>query len=348
MKNIFRQSGVLDTHSTHNTFFKASVKLTAYYSAGVFLVLTLFSVFVYVLFIQNLSFDTDDGGYVVVTERHRPANDEEINKTVGARERLLSVLLMTDFVALLIIVIVSYLLSRATLRPIEESYMRQKRFVSDAAHELRTPLSVMKAGAEVLLDRKSTHEEYESFIVEALHEINYMSTMANNLLFLARRDTAQRTRPTETIDISTACEQHVSFMKSYATSRNVALTGACEASLQVRGRGVDVERLIMNLIKNAVDYNVSGGTVTVSLAKQGEKVVLEVLDTGIGIAPADIPHIFERFYKADTSRDATYTEGSGLGLSMVKEIVDEMDGTITVTSNVGKGTRVHVEIPMVV
>lgn len=344
MKHTSQQSAGSATPSTHNEFSKASIRLTVYYAAGVFLVLALFSFLVYTLFVRNLEFDSDDGGYVIATQLREPLDADEAHKAEDARERLMSTLLFVDLIALLLIIIVSYLLSRATLRPIEKSYIRQKRFVSDAAHELRTPLAVMKAGAEVLVSGKPTQTEYASFVTESLNEINFMSQMTDNLLFLARRDAAPKTHLPSVVSLSHLCEHTVALMRPYALSRRVALSGTVEEDVSVRGYDVNISRLLMNVLKNAIDYNKQNGIVELSLSRRGKDVFLEVRDTGIGIAPEDMEHIFDRFYKADTSRGSGYTEGSGLGLSIVKEIVDEMHGSVSVSSDVGKGTSVKIRL----
>jgi signal transduction histidine kinase len=351
MNSTSPRSAARATFSTHNEFRRAHITLTAYYSAGVFLVLVLFSFLVYGLFIKNLAFDTDENGYVIV-EGGVPADHDdggiaESPRSTEARDRLITILLTADAVLFGCIIILSYVLARATLKPIERSYLQQKRFISDAAHELRTPLAVMKAGAEVALSGAPSQKEYRAFVEEALHEVQHMSHMTDDLLFLARTGEMRTDQPKEHVAMTALCEQTVARMQSYARDKDVTMTCTAQSGVAVFGRLPHLRRLIMNVVKNAIDYNVPHGSVTVSLSREGNTAVITVIDTGIGIPTGDLEHVFDRFYKADTSRTANHTEGSGLGLSIVKEIVDEHGGKISVASTVGKGTRIEIRLSTV-
>ncbi len=344
------RSAGLATFSTHNEFRRARIKLTTYYSAAVFLVLALFSFLVYRLFIQNLQFDLDDRNFVLVEGGQRlehPEGEAEQTTTLEIRDGLISILLIADAILLALIILLSYFLARATLKPIERAYLQQKRFISDAAHELRTPLAVMKAGAEVALSGAPTQKEYKAFVEEALQEVRHMSHMTDDLLFLARTGEMRTNTPKERVDLTALCEQTVARMQSYAKDKKVTLSCTTQKDIAVTGRLPHLRRLIMNIMKNAIDYNVPNGTVDVSLSREEHTALITVVDTGIGMQKEDLEHIFDRFYKADTSRTARHTEGSGLGLSIVKEIVDEHGGRISVESNVGKGTRIEIRLSTV-
>jgi two-component system, OmpR family, sensor histidine kinase CiaH len=244
----------------------------------------------------------------------------------------------------LVTVGVSYVLARKTLAPLQTAYKRQQRFVADAAHELRTPLAVLKAGSELLLQHNRPGIEYKEFMEESLEEIDRLITLSNDLLFLAHNTELKHCVPVPFL-ISEVCRTQCAHIRPYALKQGITLETQIEEGITLVGNTHDVARLVLNVLKNAVDYNVKGGSVRCTLARAHSSAVLTIEDTGIGIPTKDIPHIFERFYKADTSRTQKASLGSGLGLAIVKEIVDRELGTIVVTSTVGKGTVFTITFP---
>lgn len=342
MKNIFKQSGELATASSKSDFTRAVLLLTAYYTVGAFLILAVFNVIVYVLFagsIRSEEFELSEH-YPFEEERGEleEAHIEEL------QDDLASILLTSDAVIMILTLIVSYTLSRRTLMPLEDAYQKQARFIADAAHELRTPLAAMQAGSEVILRSDRTTGEYTQFLKENLEEVKRLTTLSNDLLFLARHN-----RPSaglvSRVHFSELCLKRVNAMEAYANTKGISIKSDIEDGLYVMGAGDDLVRLLDNLLKNAIDYNRPNGSVALLLQKKSGGIRLSVKDTGIGIGKNELPHIFERFYKASASRTQN-ASGTGLGLAMVKEIVEANSGSVTVQSTLGEGTVFEVLLPV--
>ena len=342
MNTILKRFAALVTNSTATNFKGAVIRLTAYYTLGVFCILFVFSVAVYNLFSQSvereLGIEHGSDEYQEMLElRNEPLLHE-------VTENLFDILVVSDIVLLFMTLIVSYMLARKTLAPLAESYQRQRQFVADAAHELRTPLSVLKAGGEVLLHGERSTLQYRQFITESQDEINRLITLSNDLLFLVRHAEG-RVRTTTSFSLSDVCATQCERLVAYATQKGVTMSHQVDAGVILVGNHDDMMRLVLNVLKNAVDYNTEGGTVTLSLKKTHNEAVLRITDTGIGIAPEDIPHIFERFFKADVARTQSPAIGSGLGLAIVKEIADAHGGTLRVTSIKSEGTTIELRVP---
>jgi signal transduction histidine kinase len=253
---------------------------------------------------------------------------------------------VSDALLLFIAVLISYLLSKKTLEPLEVAYQKQKRFVADAAHELRTPLAVMKAGGEVIIQRERSVLEYQHFLAEFSEEVERLIKLSNDLLYLANSEGGIKSALTP-ISFSDITQKQSESILLYAKLKQVVVHLEIAEGISILGQKDDVTRLVLNLLKNAVDYNKVGGTITVTLAKKGNQALLQVKDTGIGIAAKNIAPIFDRFYKADSSRTQSASVGTGLGLSIVNDIVTRHSGTIRVSSVLGQGSVFQVEIPFI-
>ncbi len=337
MKSILKQSEVSDINSKPNNFKAAVIRLTVYYSIGVFIILTIFSLLVYGLFVESISEE--------VREDEQEIEREEIFHS-EAKENLFNILLISDAILIFISIFISYFLSKKTLEPLENAYQKQKRFVADAAHELRTPLAVMKAGGEVVSQKERSLEEYQKFVLESTEEVDRLIKLSNDLLFLANNE--NNTKDVfSSISFSEIISNQCESILPYAKLKNVKFESEISEGININGKKDDVVRLVLNLLKNAVDYNKVGGTVFVSLYKKGNKAIFSVKDSGIGISGKNLPFIFERFYKADSSRTQNISSGSGLGLAIVNDIVIKHGGSINVSSVVDEGTEFKVEIPFI-
>lgn len=332
MKRISRRFVAWATDSKTEPFQKARLKLTLHYIVGMGILLAIFNFGVYGLFVSDLP----DPIEPTLTATQRQAIDK-------AGERLERALLMVDGLMIIVVSGIGYYFAGRTLRPIEVMYRRQKKFVADVAHELRTPLAVLKIGAEATLAGQSTQKDYQKLTMDSLQEVNYMATTVNDLLFLARGD-AMKTPTLARLNLTELVVKQTELMQPYAHNKDVILSQNCQAACFVRGNQMYLKRLLTNLLQNAIDYNKSSGTVTLSLTKTNHEVTLKIIDTGIGMDSSTLTHIFERFYKADQSR-TIQSSGAGLGLSIVKEIVTSHSGQIGIQSQLGRGTSVSIIFP---
>ncbi|MES2668105.1 MAG: HAMP domain-containing sensor histidine kinase [Patescibacteria group bacterium] len=249
---------------------------------------------------------------------------------------------------LLLNVIFGILIARFALWPTRNSLQFQKKFIGNIAHEIRTPLAIIKTNTEVaLFDPKLTPAVRETF-ADTVIELDRISETINNLLSF---DTLTRPRkmtfmPT---DIGRIVEETLSRHQGLADSRGVSLIARIKEVPTAYGNATALEQVVTNLVKNAVNYTPKdkGGSVTVTAgATDGQRIAITVKDTGIGIDQKDLFHIFEPFYRGDTSRARGIGTGtSGLGLAIVSEIVRLHKGAISIRSTPGIGTEIRVTLP---
>lgn len=232
---------------------------------------------------------------------------------------------------------VSCLLSHWLVRPVEESWKRQRQFVADASHELKTPLTVLLADVDILLDHPDDPIKAQRQWIEHIrNEGQRMNELVQDLLFLARGDAAGTVRPQGRADLSEICQSCVMSFEPVAYEAGLALESNIAPGVTVTGNEEELRRLTVILLDNACKYCPPGGTVTVTLST-AERTALTVHDTG-GPIPAEAqPHLFERFYRADAARNRD-RGGHGLGLSIAAAIVERHRGKISVHSAQGEGT----------
>lgn len=223
------------------------------------------------------------------------------------------------------------------LERLERSFAEMRRFTADAAHELRTPLAVIRNEAEVALRQPRSGEEYGRALENVLEETIRLSRMADELLFLCRQDAGLNPQASEPVELGSLLEEVVGNMRLVAQEKGVSLTLDAEAGGTAFGDGRQFRRVFYNLIDNAVKYTPAGGQVRVGCRQEGGDVVVTVVDTGVGITEEHLPRIFDRFYRVDPSRTGD-AAGAGLGLAICKSAVQAAGGSITVTSRVSEGT----------
>lgn len=340
MKNIFKQFVELAIPSNQSEFKKATILLTLYYTAGVIVILAIFNIMVYGLFTNNIRISEHENKERLLEKKISDEFEFEENKIIEIQDDLLNILLFSDVIIIFLAFILAYNSSKKTLSPLEIIYKKQARFVADAAHELRTPLAVIKAGSEVILRKNRTENEYIKFINESKEEIDRLTNLSNDLLFLAQNN-KKREISFSLFSFSEICKKQINIMRAYADSKKIKINESIEDNLIIKGNKDDLTRLIINLVKNAIDYNKENGEVLISLKKVHNKILLSIIDTGIGIKKEDLSLIFNRFYKADDSRTQN-SSGTGLGLSIIKEIIEEHNGNIKVDSTYGKGTTFNI------
>jgi heavy metal sensor kinase len=228
---------------------------------------------------------------------------------------------------------------------LEEAFARQKRFTSDASHELRTPLTVMQADLGLALARPRSAEEYRQTLVSMDEEVSRLSSIVNDLLMLTRLDVDPAGMPHEPValhELLTGLARHV---RAIAAERDIAVSADRLEPVTMVGDPTRLRQLFTNLLDNAVTYTQPGGRVTLRLERTRDSARISISDTGIGIAVADLPRIFERFYRAGEAR-AQNPHGTGLGLAISHSVVQAHRGEITVQSTPGAGTTFTVLLPV--
>ena len=242
--------------------------------------------------------------------------------------------------------VISLLLSSLALRPAERAWEQQRRFVADASHELKTPLTVILTNTGILLSHpEDTVAEQRKWVEYIRDEAQRMRELVEDLLFLARHDAGREPPPDQTVDLSELLWSALLPFEPVAFEQGVELESGIQGGLTVRGREDQLRRLAAIFLDNAVKYAGAQGKVRVALTR-GEKggACLTVRNTGPAIPPEHLEHLFERFYRADDSR-ARSSGGYGLGLAIAKSIVDSHRGTITVQSGAEEGTLFTVRLP---
>ena len=229
----------------------------------------------------------------------------------------------------------------AMVERVERMLETQKAFLADSSHELRRPLTVLRTNIDILRDPKLPPEERESCLQEMSTEAEAMSQLLSDLLLLSREGRQEVRRAP--VDCSSICEQAAVRLRSQDDRHELATE--IETEVRVLGDEQRLGQMVWNLLANAKQYTPRGGRIELSLQRLNGLARLEVQDTGIGISEEDLPHIFDRFYRADDAR-AIHSDGDGLGLAIVKYVVEAHDGSIKVTSRTGGGTTFIVELPL--
>jgi signal transduction histidine kinase len=245
----------------------------------------------------------------------------------------------------LIIIGVGYFLARQALIPINESWEKQEQFVSNASHEMRTPLAVVRAHAELLLHSPDhTIEQESEHIASIIRESTRMSNLVSKLLLLARTDSNQAELEFQSVILPELIGNVVTQFRPIACLKEVSLHLQADEAFEFFCDKDRIVQLLVILFDNAVKYTPAGGDVTVQVRNLVNAAQIIVQDTGIGISTSDLPHIFDRFYQADTSRSGK-ERGTGLGLAIAKWIVEKHSGSIKAHSIAGKGTVITVVLP---
>jgi signal transduction histidine kinase len=253
-------------------------------------------------------------------------------------------------VALVLVAIGGWLLARHTIAPVERNVEHMRRFMADAAHELRTPLSVVRSRAEVALQRARSGDEYVEALCAIERETERLGGIVEDLLMLARADAGERPIERRRVFLDDLTLDAAESARSMADRKAVRLEVDDFEEAAVNGDATLLRQLVLILLDNAIKFTDTGGVVRVGVRPVGPSAMLTVTDTGIGIPPEHLPHVFERFYRGDPSRTRESTnggrsEGVGLGLSIAQWIAQEHGGSIRIDSEAGQGSRVTVLFP---
>lgn len=263
----------------------------------------------------------------------------------AAQQQLLIGLTVGGSMTLVLVGVGGLWLTQLALRPVEQSYHQLMQFTADASHELRGPLTAIKASIGVMQNHP---ERFSPKDVKKLDAIGSATTqlqsLAEDLLLLARMDVERTDQPLERVSVNRCLHQVIALYGETAQAKGLDLKLREPITVAVWGTAAQFNRLFSNLVQNALHYTQTGRVVVqVSCTRRYARIQVE--DTGIGIAPEDIPHVFDRFWRADRARTRR-AGGSGLGLAIAKAITTQAGGKIWVTSQVNQGSCFHVLLPL--
>ena len=226
---------------------------------------------------------------------------------------------------------------------LQAGFDAERRFTADASHELRTPLTAIKGNIAVTLAHQRTAPEYETTLHQIQNETERLIRLASDLLFLARLDAAPLRWQPDQVNLSHLLEALIDQARIMAQEKQITLKATIPPDIYVPGMADHLIRLYLNLIDNAIKYSPVGGEITLTTTIKADEVCTTISDHGQGIAPEHLPHIFERFYRAERS----HPSGAGLGLPIAYQIARAHSGIIQIESEVDQGTRVSVSLPLI-
>lgn len=286
---------------------------------------------------RAINYKTSDGNYNQVLIN--------VDSEKDIADKFKSTLIVAIVICVILIVVASYILSKRTLKPIVASWKKQTEFVQDASHELRTPLTIIKAKQEKLLDNpNSTILDNAEDISITLKETQRLTKLVKELMELAKSDSKEIKLNKESFELDNEIKSIAKLYGEVASSQNKEMQLQLSYNDSIYADLNKLKELLVILLDNSLKYTENGDSITVKTYKKDGKVNIEVIDTGIGISKEDQEHIFERFYRAEKSRNRE-SGGMGLGLSIAYNIVTMHKGTIKIDNGVSKGTKFIIKLP---
>ena len=316
-------------------FARARVRLTLLYIGLFTLVLGTFSAIFYAAIrtILEPAFD------LAPELSNEQAAEQAYRATI---ERIGLGLIVGDVLVIGLVGIVAWVLASRTLRPIREAHVRQRRFVADASHEMRTPLAAIRATAESAADGAQTVDELRTALASIIASAERLTHLTNDLLLMARTDERLLASRPEPMDLSVAAAEALADLErvlSDATHTRLELT----PDLLVSADPDDIRRILANVLDNAVRYGGSGGSIRLATSGTEREATVAVTDDGPGIAAADLDRVFEPFYRVRA--DAGSPDGTGLGLPLARSLAERNGGRLTVESEPGAGSTFRLVLP---
>jgi two-component system sensor histidine kinase CiaH len=343
MQKEFKPSGAKATNSFKKRFNYSLLRITSLYTLTLIVILFVSGTVTYSEFSSRIG--RRFGGFPTMPPQMRVFLKDQPT-AAQVREDLVQSIIFVNIFLLMLASISSYWLARRTLQPIKDAYERQQRFLSDASHELRTPLSILHIELENELYGLTKGPEFEK-LSSKLEEVKRMSALVNNLLVLSRLDEGKiDVKKVADVHIEQVISEIVKRLQPLAHSNSLTLAYKAESKNPLISLNEDLfSHALTNLILNAIVYNKPDGKVDVISKIEGNQIVIEVIDTGIGISAHDLQNIFERFYRSDKSRTRK-TGGSGLGLSIARSAIHHLHGRLEIESKIDVGTAVIIHLPL--
>lgn len=337
-------------------FKKARLKLTGLYLFIVFIITIAFSGILYADFQTNT---------IRAIKMHEERIENRIKGVNGLlqpppppggikeisineiRSRFITVLIILNSTILLIAGLLAYWFAGITLRPIECASNKQKKFIADAAHEFKTPLTAMRTNLEVNLRKKDLNlKQAKEILLSSIKDLDDLNDLANILLKESSLESLGTKFVMEDVNLKDIINSVFNLLKPRIEERKIKLINNIKEDCMIKGDQKLLKELVMILVDNAIKFNKESGEIAVDINKQSTFITLIIKDTGIGIGKKYLQNIFDRFYKIETSRSKKYGSGFGLGLSIAKEIVDKHKGEIRLDSKVNEFTLVSVKFPI--
>ncbi len=336
-------------------FKTARIKLTAWYLLIIMLVSVSFSIAIY----RTLTSELDRLERVeILRQAHRlpppfiGIPNEQMPTLLDpdiiaeTKQRLILRLLVINLLILAGSAVAGYFLAGKTLEPIGDMMNEQNRFITDASHELRTPLTSLKSEIEVnLRNNNLTIEQAQRLLQSNLEEVNNLQALSDGLIKLTQFKQGSNGLAVTRLQMRDILKEAIRKVSIPAKAKRITVINSLP-NLALTGNAMLITELFVILLDNAIKYSAKGKTVKISGGETDGHIVLRIMDQGMGIAKEDIPHLFDRFWRADRSRTKTTTPGYGLGLAIAKQIVDRHFGSIEVESTKGAGTTFTIKLPI--
>lgn len=327
------------------TFHKSSLKLASLYLAILMAISLLFSASIYQVSVNEWqrglrrplpSFEAP--GSFGFSERVRTElQQDKYEAYEEARDHLITRLVLVNIIIVVAGGLLSYYFALRTLKPIEDAHEAQRIFAANASHELRTPITAMRSENEVaLMDQNLTLDDAKELLSSNIEELEKLTSLAEGLLRLAKNEGGELEQ--ENVAVTEIISEAMSRVAASAEAKNITLTLADSHKATVTGDKIGLTEALVTILDNAVKYSPEGAVVKVSSKTDNGQVSISVKDNGYGIEANDLPHIFDRFYRAEASRTKQGAGGYGLGLAIAKGIIEAHQGIISVASKPGKGS----------
>lgn len=333
-------------------FDLARVKLTGWYLLIIFFICLLFSALIYRFTAlelerfaraQRQQFLEDLRNGVRTPMAVPLINPDIVEET---KHRVMFTLVTIDGAILILSGLLGYLLAGRTLRPIQLMVNEQNRFISDASHELRTPLTALKATLEVhQRDKNLTLKDARVLIRDSIEDVNALQALSDGMLQLARIDKPEKFKLFDSISTNEFIAKAIKKIEPLALKKHIKITSNLSESY-VYGERDSLIQLLVIFLDNAIKYSGSQTSIEVSSLIQAKYAVIKVTDHGVGIQAVDLPHVFDRFYRASVARTREAQGGYGLGLSIAQKIVRDHNGEVSVDSEPGKGSTFTIKLPL--